>query len=233
MYLSNGSGYHLIDSNKYEIKPPCIFFMSPGQAHKLELSKDIEGYIFIFNAEFYLLNQKNKNRLLEFPFFYSIEQTNPPVYLEKDEDNQYLKSLFKRCADTVLLNDNTSGDEIARSTLDLILLTCSDLYPADRKVVQKGKGHILVKNFLQLVEEHFYRNLRINDYAEMLAVTPNHLTQMVKQVMGKTSVEILQRKTVVEVKRLLIHTDLSIAEISDRSSSPRRLSFSSANRSWQ
>ena len=61
LYLSQGSGVHIIDSNRYAIKPPCVFFLSPGQAHKLELSHDIEGYIFIFTAEFYLLNQKNKN----------------------------------------------------------------------------------------------------------------------------------------------------------------------------
>ncbi len=215
LYLSNGFGYHIIDSNKYEIKPPCIFFMSPGQAHKLELSKDIEGYIFIFTAEFYLLNQKNKNRLLEFPFFYSVEQNNPPVYLKNDEDNLYIQSLFKHCIKVVLKDENASVNEIARSTLDLILLTCNNLYPADRKTVQKGKGHILVKNFLQLIEQHYYQNLRINEYAQMLAITPNHLTQMVKQIMGKTSVEILQQKTVVEIKRLLIHTDLNVSEISD------------------
>ncbi len=87
LYLSKGSGYHIIDSNKYEIRPPCIFFLSPGQAHKVELSDDIDGYIFIFTSEFYLLNQKNKNRLLEFPFFFSVEQINPPIYLRNNEDN--------------------------------------------------------------------------------------------------------------------------------------------------
>ena len=46
LFLKKGSGYHVIDGNKYEIQPPCVFFMSPGQAHKLELSNDIEGYIF-------------------------------------------------------------------------------------------------------------------------------------------------------------------------------------------
>ena len=29
-----------------------------------------------------------------------------------------------------------------------------------------------------LIEQHYDKNLRINDYAEMLAITPNHLTQM-------------------------------------------------------
>ena len=107
LYLSNGSGYHIIDSNKYEIKPPCIFFLSPGQAHKVELSDDIEGYIFIFTSEFYLLNQKNKNRLLEFPFFFSVEQINPPIYLNSKDDDKYLKALFKRCSN-IVLNDETN-----------------------------------------------------------------------------------------------------------------------------
>ena len=224
LYLSNGSGYHIIDSNKYEIKPPCIFFLSPGQAHKVELSDDIEGYIFIFTSEFYLLNQKNKNRLLEFPFFFSVEQINPPIYLNSKDDDKYLKALFKRCSN-IVLNDEMSADEIARSTLDLILLTCNDLYPGKFKVVQKSKGHILVKKFLLLIEENYHKNLRIGDYANMLAITPNHLTQMVKQITGKTSVEVLHRKTVVEIKRLLIHTDLTIAEISDAMNFPDQSYF--------
>jgi len=224
LYLSKGSGFHIIDSNKYPINPPCIFFLSPGQAHRLELSHDIEGYIFIFTAEFYLINQKNKNKLLEFPFFFSVEQNNPPIYLNNQEDDNYLKNLFVRCTN-VVLNNQVSADEIARSTLDLILLTCNDLYSEELKTVQKGKGHILVKNFLLLIEENFHKNLRISDYADLLAITPNHLTQMVKQITGKPSVIVLHEKTVVEIKRLLIHTDLSIAEISDNMNFPDQSYF--------
>ncbi|MDR1761986.1 MAG: AraC family ligand binding domain-containing protein, partial [Bacteroidales bacterium] len=32
LFLSKGSGRHIIDSNVYEVKPPCVFFLSPGQA---------------------------------------------------------------------------------------------------------------------------------------------------------------------------------------------------------
>ena len=46
LFLSNGSGKHIIDSNVYEVHPPCVFFLSPGQAHKIMLSEDIDGYIF-------------------------------------------------------------------------------------------------------------------------------------------------------------------------------------------
>ncbi len=224
LYLSKGSGLHIIDSNKYEIRPPCIFFLSPGQAHRLELSNDIDGFIFIFTAEFYLLDQKNKNKLLEFPFFFSVDQINPPIYLDNSEDDNFIKNLFSRCIQ-VLSKNKLSADEIARSVLDLILLTCNNLYPEELKSVEKGKGYILVKNFLLLIEENFHKNLRVSDYANLLAITPNHLTQMVKQVTGKPSVNILHEKTVVEIKRLLIHTNLSISEISDYMNFPDQSYF--------
>ncbi|MBN2486660.1 MAG: AraC family transcriptional regulator [Bacteroidales bacterium] len=213
LYLSKGSGYHIIDSNKYAIVPPCIFFLSPGQAHRLELSSDIEGFIFLFTAEFYLLNHTNKNRLLEFPFFFSVSQNNPPLFIAGESDNDFLRALFIRgCHE--LAKEKISG-EIVHSVLELLLLTCAGLYPEDLVPVQKGKGQIMVKNFLKLIEENYQKNLSIAEYAEMLAVTPNHLTQMVKQITGKTSIELLQDKLVVETKRLLVHSNLTVSEIAD------------------
>jgi AraC-like DNA-binding protein len=212
LYLSCGSGYHIIDSNKYKIKPPCVFFLSPGQTHNLELSHDIDGYIFLFTAEFYLINQKNKNRLLEFPFFFSVDQENPPLYLPNEDDNNFLKNLFYRACNEID-RDEIPSEEVIRSLLDLVLLTCNQLYPDEYKKVQKGKGHILVKNFLRLIEENYQNNLRVNDYAEKLAITSNHLTQLVKQITGKTSVELIREKILVEVKRLLLHTNYTVSEI--------------------
>jgi AraC-like DNA-binding protein len=53
----------------------------------------------------------------------------------------------------------------------------------------------------------------VTDYANQLAITPNHLTQIVKQITGKTTTEILQETNIMEIKRLLIHTSLTVSEI--------------------
>lgn len=50
----------------------------------------------------------------------------------------------------------------------------------------------------------------------MLAITPNHLTQTVKQLTGKTSNGIIQEKQLLEIKRLLIHTNLGVSEIANQ-----------------
>jgi AraC-like DNA-binding protein/mannose-6-phosphate isomerase-like protein (cupin superfamily) len=211
LYLSKGSGFHVVDGNKYEIKPPCVFFMSPGQAHKLEFSSDIEGYIFIFTAEFYLINHSNQNRLIEFPFFFTIRQDNPPLVLSNKNDVNFLESLFRKGIDELGRGEQYSI-ELLRALLDLILTTSASLYKTDENSL-KGKGHIVVKKFFQLVEENYQNNLSVAEYADLMALTPNHLTQTVTQLTGKTSSQIIKSKQILEIKRLLVHTNLSVSEI--------------------
>ena len=215
LYLQKGSGFHVIDGNKYEIKPPCVFFMSPGQAHKLELSHDIEGFIFIFTADFYLLNRSNQNSLIEFPFFYTIHQDNPPLMLENQNDVRFLEVLFRQSIDEI----QKSGElvpEMLRSILDLILTTCSARYTVYENLLNKGRGQILVKRFFHLLEENHQKNLSLNNYAGLIGVTPNHLTQTVKLLTGKTSSQIIKSKQLLEIKRLLVHTNLSVSEIANQ-----------------
>jgi AraC family transcriptional activator of pobA len=214
LYLLKGSGYHVIDGNKYEIKPPCLFFMSPGQAHKLELSLDIEGFIFIFTSDFYQLNRSNQNSLIEFPFFYTIHQDNPPLLLSSESDIRFLELLFRQS----ILEIKQAGEstpELLRSILELILNTCAARYPGHEKTLNKGKAQTIVKKFYHLIEENFQRNLLLSDYARLIGVTPNHLTQTVRHLTGKSSSQVIKAKQLLEIKRLLFHTNLTVSEIAN------------------
>jgi len=224
LFLNKGSGFHVIDGNKYEIKPPCVFFMSPGQAHKIEFSNDIEGYIFIFTSEFYLINQSNQNRLIEFPFFFTIRQDNPPLLLENSNDVQFLENLFRKGIDEIQERKQFSID-LLRSLLDLILTYCASIYNSEEQPLNKGKGHIVVKKFFQLVEENYLDNLAVAEYADKMALTPSHLTQTVNQLTGKTSSQIIKSKQVLEIKRLLVHTNLNVSEIANRMNFPDQSYF--------
>lgn len=215
LFLTKGTGIHIIDTNEYRIEPPCIFFMSPGQAHKLDLSHDIEGYIFLFAAEFYLVNHSNKNRLLEFPFFFTLTQNTPLLYIKNYEDKDFLKLLFEKGCNECKKHTGNK-EEVLRSILDLLLLICNDLYSVNLSNKRLTRGHILVKNFLKLLEENYTKNLRIKDYASLLAVTSNHLTETVRITTGKTPIEFIQDKLTIEIKRLLLHTTLPVSEIAEK-----------------
>jgi len=198
--------------------------MSPGQAHKIEFSNDIEGFIFIFTAEFYLINQTNQNRLIEFPFFFTIRQDNPPLRLSEQKDVLFLESLFEKGISEIKKEDDFSI-ELLRSILDLILTASSIHYKTDKNSINKGKGHTVVKKFFQLVEENFQKNLTVSEYAAKLAITPNHLTQTVSLLTSKTSSQIIKAKQILEIKRLLVHTNLSVTEIAARLNFPDQSYF--------
>ncbi len=84
---------------------------------------------------------------------------------------------------------------------------------------------MVVKRFLQLVEENYQSNLSVTDYAGMMALTPNHLTQTVSQLTGKTSSQIIKAKQILEIKRLLVHTNLNVTEIANRLNFPDQSYF--------
>lgn len=212
LFLTKGSGIHIIDFKEYQIAENSIFFLSPGQIHSIEFSKDIEGYIFLFTPEFYLLNKQNKHKLLEFPFFYHLGENQPPIYLDKEIDIVFLTDLFKKGCEEIRIGDENTPEMIS-SLLDLLLTSSKRLYPSTEKVISSKPGHLLVKKFKQYIEENYHNNFSVADYANLLNITPSHLTETVKAVTGRTSTDFINDKITLEIKRLLLFSDLSATEI--------------------
>jgi len=212
LFLTQGQGIHTIDFQNYTIKPNTIFFLSPGQIHELDLSEDVKGYIFLFTSSFYHFNKTDPYKLFELPFFYNLNQETPPIYLENQAEKQVLTELFKNA---IYENQQnlTDSEEAIRALLDLILIQCKRIYPLSNYDDKTSKGKIMVKRFKQLIEEKCQENLSVKDYAHLLSITPNYLSETVKSVTGRTSTDLINDRMIMEIKRFLTHTDLGISEI--------------------
>ncbi len=212
LFLTQGEGIHTIDFQNYTIKPNTIFFLSPGQIHELNLSEDVKGYIFLFTSSFYHFNKTDPYKLFELPFFYNLNQETPPIYLENESEKQVITELFKNA---IYENQQnlTDSEEAIRALLDLILIQCKRIYPLSNYDDKTSKGKIMVKRFKQLIEEKSQENLSVKDYASLLSITPNYLSETVKSVTGRTSTDLINDRMIMEIKRFLTHTDLGISEI--------------------
>jgi len=210
LFITQGSGTHTIDLHEHPIKPNSIFFLSPGQIHDLDLSEDIKGFIFLFTAEFYLINKQDQNKLLELPFFYNLSGKSHPLYIDQQKAER-LKDLFQQACEENKHNQEDSS-EIIRSVLDILLILCKRSYPVQHDEKSK-KSNLLVKRFKQLIEEKYQENLSVKEYADLLSVSANHLSETVKNLTGRTSTDLINDKMILEIKRLLIHTELTVSEI--------------------
>ena len=74
---------------------------------------------------------------------------------------------------------------------------------------------IQLNRFEKLVNEHFIEQKSLNFYASQMNITMKQLGYLCKKVINKTPSEILLDRTILEAKRFVIHTDMSINAIAD------------------
>lgn len=211
LFITHGTGIYTIDFQQYAIKSDTVFFLSPGQIHELELSDDIKGYIFLFTSAFYHVNKADLYKLFELPFFYTLGKDTPPLLLQDFAQRTLLAEFFEK-AIKENEQDLAEKDDAIRAFLDLILIHCKRLYPEflDEKM---SKGKLLVKRLKQLIEEKCQENFSVKEYAELLNVTPSYLSETVKSLTGRTSSDLINDRMILEIKRMLVHSELTVSEI--------------------
>jgi len=105
--------------------------------------------------------------------------------------------------------------EILRSYLQIFLVKCKQFYLtyfAEKKKTQ-DPHFALVQHFIGLVEKKFQQIHLVQDYADMIGLSPAALNKYVKKITGNTAGEIILDRLMLQAKRYLIYTDLSNKEI--------------------
>lgn len=70
--------------------------------------------------------------------------------------------------------------------------------------------------FCRLLVEYCYSQHEVKFYADKLCITPYYLSRITLRIVGMSPKEIIDRQIVMEMKRMLVSTDLSAKEIADR-----------------
>src|SRR5690606_2588998 len=71
----------------------------------------------------------------------------------------------------------------------------------------------VLKNFQRLIEMHFLELHLPSEYANLLAITPNHLNALCKEHLGMKAGELIRNRILLEAKRLLVNLELSVSQV--------------------
>lgn len=99
-----------------------------------------------------------------------------------------------------------------KAVMSLLLLDLLD--HTSHLSMPKGKGNTLVVAALEEIEQH-YASIRFDELAQMHHVSPAYLSKVVRQSMGESCTQILQRKRIAQARWLLRDSDLSIVEVAE------------------
>lgn len=198
-----GAGYRWLKPNDLVVVPENFLYASTNVRNCI-------GYCIHFKTEFMqpLLNGPLAE---QFPFF-NLEAEH--IINVTDEESELIQRAFR---DIIAEYERYSPerDPILRNYLHILLLRMREIYrPHARQLDETAtRAMKLANQFKYLVEKNFINIREVQQYASMLHITPKHLSDVVKEAMGKPPREVIQDMLLLEAKVLLGSTDKTVTEI--------------------
>jgi AraC-like DNA-binding protein len=186
-----------------------LVFQSPGLLYSFFRDNKAAGYLLYFKKECFAFFKPDFQN--EFPFF-DLLHTNF-FKLNQSRFNQFAP-IFE---DVLKAYEKTTDRQhtIAALKLLALLYQLKDFSMAFNQWEQgfTTPQQMLLKKFIQLVNNYYLEKRTIEEYAELLHITPNHLSQSVKAASGKNALAFINERIITEAKTLIRYTDYDMAEI--------------------
>ncbi|MEJ8801829.1 AraC family transcriptional regulator [Pontibacter sp. H249] len=207
MLVTRGTGIHTIDFRDYAVQAGIVFFLTPGQVHSWQLSDDADGFILFFTQEYYL----ERKKLYQYPYFATLSD-NTPLPVSEAEQEQLLQ--IQNHMQQEYQHQLVMKDDVLRDYLDILLVKLLRTYNAQGYSTASSPAALPELLQLQrLIDLHYKEHQPVSFYAEILHTSAKHLNEVCKKSLGKTTTQLIQERLVLEAKRLLIHSALSIKQV--------------------
>lgn len=204
----------------HKIHNATLQVVAPYQIQKLDVPKEtiesIRGFTIYFKHEFLSLGVDQSNFLKDFPFFKLGSTAN--IMKIKDYQEKALIDLCERMYfEYEIGKTQIRSEEIIRGCLWIFLNDCLRIYHNSQHCAEIefdcSRPQLIADIFREKIELHFESKTMVQEYAELLNITPNHLTQTIKDVTGKRAKDFITERRIIEAKRRLKFTIDSVAEI--------------------
>jgi AraC family transcriptional activator of pobA len=194
-----------------------LAFQPPGLVYSFHRHKETLGYILYFKPACFSFFKPAIEE--EFPFFENLHTDVLEITQKRfSELSRHFEEVFVSYENT-----NDSIHRVACLKLLALLYQLRDIAAfsqyEQRPVTQR---QALLKKFSRLLNNHYIEKRTVDEYAQLLSVSANHLSQAIKIASGKNALAHINERLLSEAKSLISFTELDMVEIA------YRLAFSDA-----
>ncbi len=208
MYITHGEGIHCIDFEPYKYYPGSVIFIAKDQVHAFNINPDLEGYLILFTEEFLLKNSLSFN-CLSFARLYNYYLYKPIIHAS-EINNISLEPIFDEIFFEYKNLDDYCKEDLICTMVKLLLLKIEQ----NKKEVINNSDNTewisKVKKFKDLIEMDYTKSRNVSYYSNKMNISYKHLNDICKSISGMTAKTFIDNFIVLEIKRQLITTNLSI-----------------------
>lgn len=206
LYVQAGQATLKVEEVITHVDSPSLQVVPALSVHAFTFSEDVQGHVLSLAqplAE--QLNASLNSAVLTTSACYSIGSAH-----------LYLDTLFSA------ITDEYGQQQSGRDPMLQSLITVLSIWLSRRNLersltdVQLDRGRDYLQVFTRTLERRFREHLPIEHYATAIGISTAHLNSLCRRLCGQSALQMINQRLLLEAKRDLVYTSMTINQVSDK-----------------
>jgi AraC-like DNA-binding protein len=211
---------HMVDFTEYEATAGDLLWIRPGQVHRFSRTSEYRGTVLTMQPGFLPRSTVEATGL----YRYDLPPLLHPDPAQLAGLQAALAQLRREYEDTATL-PLSLHTAVLRHSLTAFLLRLAHLAASSTQALRQRSDSTFTL-FRDAVERDFATNHSVSAYADALGYSRRTLVRAVRAATGDTPKAFIDKRVVLEAKRLLAHTELPIGRVGVAVGFPDAANFS-------
>ena len=203
--LVNGSASQLIDGEVLNINAPTVLLIAREKIHSFIPDRFAKGWVILFTDEF--LKTSSSNLFSQF-----FQLSNIPVKSD---------GFLKKITSITEMMFNCKGGKYTKRLVFIRHLLAAMLVVLEEmkkellmdEPFKESKNYNVFNSFLKLLENNYKQEHSVGFYTSNMHISNRKLSEICKEILGKTTSQIIEERRIIEAKRLLLYSKFNAQQI--------------------
>lgn len=208
--ITEKKGKHTINYTDYSYKKGTVFTLRKKSIHKFHES-DAEGKFLVFTDDFVVRFGDSKASLKLFQLFNEM-LASPKLQLNQT-DFALIEELLGQIENEHRKVKDEYSVDIIRSLMQVLIhrLFRIKSHSSESLVASKYQSQFMVLH--ELIEENCFESKKVSFYAGKMGISSRTLNNVTQGVIGRNAKALIDEIVVLQIKSLLINSQLTFTEI--------------------
>lgn len=210
LLVQRGSARHMVDFVEHELRAGSVLLVRPGQVQQWCLGRGIEGQLALISSEALAPSVRRSDvdmRMLSLADWPVVSRPSRGLFTEA------LADMGRLAADVQRFVGSDLETGIIRHELLALLLRLARELRAARPALESTREAEIHALFAKALEDTYMRRTSVLDLAKRIGFSESTLSRASVATVGHTAKEVIDRRVVLEAKRLLVHSQSTVAQI--------------------
>lgn len=207
LYLHKGQAEIAVEGERRLVKEASLQIVPALCVHGFRFSPGTQGYVLSLALP--LLSR------FESQFGRQLAVLNEPRCISAKRSRSHIRTLFSTLLEEYQ-RDNDARELMLHAMLSALLVwlnrQCQGVPAAQGRAERRRK---VMQRFARHIEGHYRQHLPISEYAQSVGVSVTHLNYLCHEFHNCSALSVLHHRLMLEARRSLQYTSLSVTQLSD------------------